>query len=589
MKAAFALLNMLRLYEVTEVFGLPGETTLELYRAWEDFPDIAYRLCRDERSSVFMADGYAKATGKVGVCEGPSVGATHMIPGVAEACAACVPMIVITSDVELDTTKKNMLTGFDQTAIFQGVTKETFTITKPAEIPFIVRKAFRCAASGRTGPVHIRIPMDVYRGEVPDEEIFAQPQFARFPGVRASAAPSDAARAANMIASSKRPVMICGQGCVHSGAWKAVRLLAERAVILVGSTINAKGIFTETHPLSLGVIGARGGRKWANDIIADADLIIFAGSSTDSAGTDAWRIPDAKLRGSGPRIIQIDVSETELGNNYDAVCLLGDAAETLKLILELLPPYSSKSTSPARDEWAFAARKSGKKYEGHLSEFADRLGDSVHPLAVCRILERAAPSDTFFAVDPGISAAYSAAFLKIQGEGRRTAYNFAMGALGYAIPAAIGARVGIPEDRPVIALIGDGSFGFAAGELETAARVGMNITYILFDNRSFGWIRGTEFADKKSPLPKSYDKFTMFGKVDYLKIAEGFGLRGYKTASARELEDIIKECLSSPGVKLIALETPPEDALLPPVPGWFKYAKSASLENLYGAECMGEI
>jgi len=143
MNAARALLNMLKLYEVTDVFGLPGETTLSLYRAWEEFPGIAYRMCRDERSSVFMADGYAKATGKVGVCEGPSVGATHMVPGVAEAHAACVPMLVFTSDVALDTTKKNMLTGFDQTSIFQGITKETYTATKGAEIPFLIRRAFR--------------------------------------------------------------------------------------------------------------------------------------------------------------------------------------------------------------------------------------------------------------------------------------------------------------------------------------------------------------------------------------------------------------------------------------------------------------
>ena len=147
MNAAKAMLAMLRMYGVTDVFGLPGETTLELYRAWEDFPDIAYHMCRDERSSVFMADGYAKATGRAGVCEGPSVGATHMIPGVAEAYLACVPMIVMTSDVALDTTKKNMLTGFDQTSVFQGVTKETFTVTKASEIPFLVRSAFMCATT----------------------------------------------------------------------------------------------------------------------------------------------------------------------------------------------------------------------------------------------------------------------------------------------------------------------------------------------------------------------------------------------------------------------------------------------------------
>jgi acetolactate synthase-1/2/3 large subunit len=162
MNAGKALLQTLDGYGVTDVFGLPGETTLDLYRAWEEFPQISYHMVRDERSSVFMADAYAKATGKVGVCEGPSVGSTHMVPGVTEAYAAGLPIIVITSDVVLSTTKKNMLTGYDQNSVFQGITKETFTITSGGELPFVLRRAFRCASSGRPGPVHIRIPMNIF-------------------------------------------------------------------------------------------------------------------------------------------------------------------------------------------------------------------------------------------------------------------------------------------------------------------------------------------------------------------------------------------------------------------------------------------
>ncbi|MDR3076911.1 MAG: thiamine pyrophosphate-binding protein [Synergistaceae bacterium] len=584
MNAAKAMLAMLRMYGVTDVFGLPGETTLELYRAWEDFPDIAYHMCRDERSSVFMADGYAKATGRVGVCEGPSVGATHMVPGVVEAYLACVPMIVITSDVALDTTKKNMLTGFDQTSVFQGVTKETFTVTKASEIPFLVRRAFRCATAGRPGPMHLRIPMDMYSGDVPDGDVFAQPRFSGFPGVRSAAARGDVADAAEMVASSLRPVMICGQGCVHSGAWDAVRNIAEKANMPVGSTINAKGIFPETHSLSLGVIGARGGREWANGMVADADLIIFAGSSTDSAGTNAWKIPACGSR--GVKMIQIDVSERELGNNYDAVPLFGDARETLELMLDMLPPLTG-AVSKARDEWASRAKNSREAFESRLRDFEKKLGDSLHPYSIFRALERIVPDDAFFAVDPGVSAVYSAAFMRIAEAGRRTAYNFAMGALGYAIPAAIGARAGLPGGRPVIGLLGDGSFGFAAGELETASRFGMNIIYLIFDNRSFGWIRGTELVERKRPLPDYYDKFTRFAEVDYLKVAAGFGLRGYRAESLSGFEEIMKTCLATEGPKLVAIGTPSEDELLPPVPGWYKYASSAGMENLYGTECMG--
>jgi acetolactate synthase-1/2/3 large subunit len=564
------------MYGVTDVFGLPGETTLSLYGAWGEFPQIAYHMCRDERSSVFMADGYAKATGKVGVCEGPSVGATHMVPGVAEAHAACVPMLVFTSDVGLDTTKKNMLTGFDQTSIFQGITKETYTVTKGAEIPFLIRRAFRGATSGRPGPVHIRIPMDIFAQEVPDDEIFAFERFSRFPGIRSTAAEDDMRAAASEIELSSRPVMICGQGCVHSGAWDAVYELAERAAILVGSTINAKGIFPETHDLSIGVTGARGGREWANKIVDSADLIIFAGSSTDSAATDGWKNPDAK---SGVKAIQIDISELELGNNYRVLPLLGDARDTLRGISKLLP---GKVSEPRR-EWARKAKLEREKYEARLAEFEKSLGDTIHPFSVARAIERVAPDDAFLAVDPGISAVYTAAFTRLAKSGRRTAYNFAMGALGYAIPAAIGAKTGLP-DKAVIGLVGDGSFGFAAGELETAARLCLDITYVIFDNRSFGWIRGTEFVMKKTTLSADYGRFTNFAEVDYVKIAEGFGLRGFSAGSISEFEKLLRECLTARGPRLIAVRMAPEDKLLPPVPGWFKYAKSAGIENLYGIE-----
>jgi acetolactate synthase-1/2/3 large subunit len=139
-------------------------------------------------------------------------------------------------------------------------------------------------------------------------------------------------------------------------------------------------------------------------------------------------------------------------------------------------------------------------------------------------------------------------------------------------------------DRKVIGITGDGSFGFAAGELETAVRLGLDITYILFDNRSFGWIRGTEFVTKKSPLSPGFGKFTNFAETDYVKIAEGFGMKGFSTSSAKEFEEILRQCLAERGAKLIALASRPEDELLPPVPGWYRYAKSAGLENLYGVE-----
>lgn len=574
MNAGKAILRMLQLYGVTDVFGLPGETTLGLYRAWKEFPDVRYRLCRDERSSVFMADAYAKSSGKVGVCEGPSVGSTHMVPGMLEALQSCVPILCFTSDIQLEYGTKNMLTGCDQTALFQSVTKDTYTVNKPEEIPHLIRRAFRAATTGRPGPVHIRIPSDMYDGEVPDAEVYAQPRFGTFPGCRSAAAKEDVAAAAERLLAAKRPLMICGQGIVHSGAWREVMELAEQQQMPVASTINAKGAIPERHPLSLGVIGARGGRAWNNAMIKEADLILFAGTSTDSANTDGWKIP---CPSSGQTFLQIDIAERELGNNYDALPLLGDARETLRELILCL----SQASREDRGAWCARAQAEREQHEEKLQSFIAAQGDRIHPLSLVRAIEKIAPQDTFFAVDPGISALFSAGYLRLEKAGRRTAYNFSMGALGYAIPAAIGARYGVPADAKVVGLVGDGSFGFCAGELETAARLKTRIVYVLFNNQTFGWIRGTEYVHEKTELEPGFDQFTDFAKVDYVKFAEAFGIKGYRADGIAAFEETFKKCLAEEGPCLIDIPVLPQDRQLPPVPGWAKSGLIKTEDMLY--------
>ncbi|MCE5202130.1 MAG: thiamine pyrophosphate-binding protein [Synergistaceae bacterium] len=561
MNSGRAALEMLRGYRVTDIFGLPGETTLSLYRAWKDYPDIHYHLCRDERSSVFMADAYAKSSGKVGVCEGPSVGCTHMIPGVTEAFQSCVPLICITSDIPLKFGTNNMLTGCDQTALFKSITKDSYTVNRPEELPHLFRRAFRTATTGRPGPVHIRIPSDIFDSEVPDSEVYAQPRYATFPGCRSTAAQEDIAMAADLIAKAECPVMICGQGVVHSGAWREVQSISEKQNMPMGSSINAKGAIPENHPLSLGVIGARGGRKWGNDIIMDADLVLFVGSSTDSASTDSWSIPNPK---SGQVFIQIDTSERELGNNYNALPLFGDARETLRGLISAL---DNKKT-PCRKDWVARVARERAVHEKKLQALMTMEGDNIHPLSLVRTIEKIVPDNAFFAVDPGTSAVYSAGFMRLEKAGRRTAYNFSMGALGYAIPAAIGARFGVSQNTPVIGLVGDGSFGFCAGELETAARLGLKIIYILFNNQTFGWIRGTEYVQTGEKLTPWYSQFTDFSNVDYVKFAESLGFKGFRADKLSDFKRIFTKCLAEDSPCLIDVPVTPEDRQIPPVPGW---------------------
>ncbi|MFA5672661.1 MAG: thiamine pyrophosphate-binding protein, partial [Synergistaceae bacterium] len=287
MTGAQILLEMLKVHDVRHIFGLPGETTLGLYRDWLKCNEIEHILTHDERAAAFMAEAYAKVTGRVGISEAPSPGGGHPVPGVIESFTGAVPTICFTSDVPFNNDKRNMLSGFDQNRLYSAITKESILISKAKDIPFLIRRAFRVALSGRPGAVHVRIPMDIYVEEAEVNDIFADPCMAKWPAYRPVADLAQIDRALELIASAERPVIVCGQGALVSEAGDEVIALAEHFRIPVGCTMTAKGTVSEVHPLSIRLIGARGGTSYSNKFLETADLVFFVGSNTDSAGTDA--------------------------------------------------------------------------------------------------------------------------------------------------------------------------------------------------------------------------------------------------------------------------------------------------------------
>ncbi len=582
MHAAKILLQMLSAHDVKHIFGLPGETTLELYTGWQDWEasphPIDYVLTRDERSSAYMADAYARVSFKPGVVEVPSVGATHLIPGVVEAYKASVPMLVFTSDVPLHTELRNMLTAFDQTALFKGITKATITVTKGSEIPHVIRRAFRLATGGRPGPIHIRLPMDVLGEEIDDSEIFselyAQKEFVRYPSARPTAELEKIKDALALLSSAERPVLICGQGVLFSQAWEEVTEFAELLGIPVGTTISGKGSIAETHPLSIGVTGSRGGTRFSNRIVREADVIFYIGSNTDSANTSKWTLP---AKESGTKLIHCDISETEPGNNYQTdVILIGDAKGTLKTMINLV---STKITQKKYDDLPRIKQiiKDAKKYNEYVWELKQSEEKPIHPLRFIHELSKTIPDDYVITTDPGVSAIYPSAFHKLKRAGRSMIFNYAMGALGYAIPASVGAYFARPESC-IVALTGDGSFGFTVGELETISRIGGNINIILFNNGCFGWIKGElqiSYGSKYVDFP------TNFQVVDYQKIAEGFGLTAYTVRDPKDLSQVLQEAFSLNAPTLIDLQVRSENELIPPVPKWVKIAEKTDLKYIF--------
>ena len=419
---------MLKNYDVEHVFGLPGETTLPLYKEWLDYPEIKHVMARDERSSAFMADGYARFTNKPGVCEAPSVGSTHILPGVAEAYKASLPVIFMTSDIPLHMETRNMLTGLNQTSMFSGITKETYTITNPDQIPHTIRRAFRVATTGKPGPVHIRLPYDMLQGETVDPDLYAQKDFTKYPGHRPVAETAKIIEALKLLGEAENPVIVAGQGALYSQAWDELVSIAEMFAAPVGTTINAKGIMSEMHPLSLGVIGARGGTSLSNRVICESDLIFFVGSSTDSAGTDKWTVPSVD---TDAKMIQLDISEHEAGNNYNVdVILIGDAKATLQWMLELANVSPREMEKLPRIQ---ALVKAKKEHSAYVSGLMSSNEKPIHPVRFIKELQDALPKKRCLVMDVGTSAIYTSTFYRCPAPGAqwRTTSPWAASATHY--------------------------------------------------------------------------------------------------------------------------------------------------------------
>ncbi|MFX0094485.1 MAG: thiamine pyrophosphate-binding protein [Candidatus Hodarchaeota archaeon] len=579
MNTAKLLLQMLSEYDVQHIFGLPGETTLPWYVEWQDWQSIPeHILARDERSAAFMADAYARVSFKPGVCEGPSVGSTHLIPGVAEAYKASVPMVVFTSDIPIHYETRNMLTGLDQTALYKGITKETITLTKGSELPNVLRRVLRIATTGKPGPVHIRLPMDVLEEEIDESitktQIYAQKDFTEYPGHRFTAELEKIQEAIKLLSEAERAVLICGQGVLYSQAWNEVTEFAELFGIPVGTTITGKGSMGETHPLSIGVIGSRGGTKFSNKIVKEADIIFYIGCNTDSAGTTKWTLP---LEGSSTKIIHLDISGIETGNNYRTdIILIGDAKSTLRTMVD---SAKAKIKRKKYDELPRIKHilKEAKEYNEYVKEVSESNETPVHPMRFIQELSKAIPKDHILVTDPGVSAIYPSAFYKVKKAGRSIIFNYALGALGYAIPASVGAYYARPG-ACIVALTGDGSFGFSVGELETISRVRGNINIILFNNGCYGWIKAELQATHGS---KYVDFATNFKEIDYQKIAEGFGLEAYTVEEPKQLSQTLREAFNLSAPTLINLKIRPENELIPPVPSWIRKAENTGIKYIF--------
>ena len=555
MTGAEAMVRMLDAYDVRHVFGLCGDTTLPFYDALYRLDHgIEHILTRDERSAAYMADGYARVTGKPGICEGPSGGgATYILPGLVEATESSVPILAITSDVGTRSRGHYPLTELDQAGLMRPLTKSSQVIQHADQVPDAVRAAFRTMTTGRPGAAHLGFPIDVQRGEADPDSIWHDPAHARFPAYPFGPDPAAVEALVDALLSAKNPLVICGGGIVLSRGETDFKTFYQLLDIAVATTISGQGSLPENDPNCLGVVGSNGGVPETRAIVEAADLVLFIGCRAGSVTTELWRAP-----AKGTRILHIDSDPEVIGASYQTeVALVSDA----RLALQALNAELEKRTVEGFGGAAWIAPAKATKWRV-FSERAATADSPIRPERTIQTLRKLLDDDAIVVGDPGTPCPYISAYYELRRPGRWLFSNRAHGALGYAMSAAMGAAIGRPGHK-VVALMGDGSFGFTCGELETAVRKSLPITFIVFSNAVYGWIK----AGQKTKFDERYYSVD-FDRTDHAAVASAFGLPSWRVDDPDQLESTLKKALETSGPSLVDIISQPLQDATAPVSEW---------------------
>ncbi|MSP88944.1 MAG: thiamine pyrophosphate-binding protein [Alphaproteobacteria bacterium] len=557
LSGAEALVRMLKLHGVDHVFGLCGDTSLPLYDAlFRMGHGITHILTRDERSAAYMADAYARVSGRVGVCEGPSGGgATYILPGLVEANESSIPILGITTDISTTSRGRYTLTELDQKALFRPLTKWNQVIDQATDIPRMVRAAFTAMTTGRAGAAHIGLPYDTQKGPVDESEIWADARLGQFPARRTGPDPDAVAAAVDALLSAKSPVIICGGGVVIAGGEAELQRLAELLEAPVAMTVSGHGSIADDHPLAVGVVGSNGGVPETREVVEAADLVVFVGCRAGSVTTERWRYP-APVK---TRIVHIDADPAVIGATYPTeAALVGDAKLALAALVRAVESKLVRRNGDARARIAEVKRR---KFE-RFGELARSNEAPIRPERIVADLQAVLPSDAVVVCDPGTPCPYFSAYWQQKTPGRQFISNRAHGALGYSMSAVVGAYYGRPRAK-CVAVMGDGSFGFTAGEMETIVRLKVPITMVVVSNGSYGWIK----AGQKTGYGARYYSVD-FTRTDHAKVAEAFGVKAWRVENPADLKTALAAAVNSNGPTLVDVIAQPLQDAHAPVSEW---------------------
>ncbi|HEY1254808.1 MAG: biosynthetic-type acetolactate synthase large subunit [Terracidiphilus sp.] len=529
---------------VTDVFGYPGGAILPVYDALRKFP-IHHTLVRHEQGAAHMADGYSRASGKVGVAiatSGP--GATNLVTGIATAMLDSIPIVCITGNVSSKVLGSDAFQEVDITGITLPVTKHNILVNRAEDIAPALRLAFQIAKSARPGPVLVDITKDAQQATAIFDFEAAKPRPHRIHPMR-KVEDSGLAQAAELIRNAKRPVILAGHGIIESGAESQVRALAERTQTPVALTLLGLGAFPASHPLNLGMMGMHG-ESWVNHAIQDADLLIACGMRFDDRVTGSVSTYAQKAKK-----IHIEVDPAEVNKIIKVdVGLIGDLREVLE---SLLPQVSS------RDGSAWLKTIDGFKGDSAVRDIKN-LPDSGHLYAahVIHDIWRITGGNAVIVTDVGQHQMWEAQYYHHE-QPRSLITSGGLGTMGFALPAAIGAKTACPE-KEVWVVVGDGGFQMTAAELATIVQEGIKINIAVINNGYLGMVRQwQEFF-----YERNYESTPMVSP-DFVKLADAHGIAGLTVSTRGEVEEAVNTARSTKGAFLLNFKVEKEDSVYPMV------------------------
>jgi acetolactate synthase-1/2/3 large subunit len=525
-----ALAEMLRLAGAGPMFGMGGFQLLPFYDA-VGLVGLNHHLINDERCGAFAADAYARVTNRPGICDGTlGPGATNLVTGLVESLNGGIPIVAIAGDTNRSHSWKNMTQECRQAEILKPAVKELIRVEMTSRIPELVRRAFAVATSGRPGPVLLDVPEDVAHGthDFAPEDFVIDESTLKAPARRIRPDRADIERAAKLIATAKRPVLLTGGGIHLSEAWDALTAFAEAQSIPVAHTMSGKGGIACANPLNLGLFGRYS--RIANDLIEASDCLIVVGCKLGEIATKRFALPPRHIP-----IIHLDIVAEEIGRCIPAeIALWGDARAGLDDLAAALSDSAVAARASRADHVAEIAPRM-RKWEEDAAPRLNSRDRPVHMARLCRELNRTLPADAILVADGGFAGHWTGLLYDTKKAGRHFIPDRGFASIGYGLPGGMGAWLAAP-DRPVVAISGDGGFNMMLGELETARRIGCGLTVIVVNNAASGYVKALQHV----MMGGRYQSADLV-EMDYAAIARAMGCGGIRVEDPEALAPALRQ------------------------------------------------